>query len=378
MGNKRKTHSPQFKAKVALAAIQNDETTAQLASRFGIHPTMVSSWKRQMLEGVADIFDKNHKSRKQAEDQTDELYRQIGQLKVENDFLSRKLKQMTSKQRKAIIDPTDQTLSICRQCEILKVSRSSYYYRPKPVKQEDLDLMRKIDELYLENPSSGSRTIRRQLKRQGIIVSRKKTQRLMRLMGIEAVYPKPKTSRPHSRHRVYPYLLRGLTIDRPNQVWATDITFIPMEHGYMYLVAIMDWYSRKILSWRLSNTLDTDFCINALEEALSRLEAPEIFNSDQGAQFTSNAFTQVLKDNQVAISMDGRGRCHDNIFVERLWWTLKHQFIYLHSFEDGKSLRLGLAKWIQYYNLVRGHSSLDDKTPDEVYFGLPRPFAEAA
>jgi putative transposase len=277
-----------------------------------------------------------------------------------------------------MIEPKNQKLSISKQCKMLGVSRSSYYYRQKPIKQEDLDLMRKIDELYLENPSSGSRTIRRQLKREGIKVNRKRIQRLMRLMGIEAVYPKPRTSRPHPRHKVYPYLLKGLTISRPNQVWATDITYIPMERGYMYLVAIMDWHSRKILSWRISNTLDSAFCINALEEAISRFGPPEIFNTDQGAQFTSNAFTQVLKDNQVAISMDGRGRCQDNIFVERLWWTLKHQYIYLHSFEGGRSLRLGLARWIQYYNLVRGHSSLDDKTPDEVYFGLPCPFAEAA
>jgi putative transposase len=277
-----------------------------------------------------------------------------------------------------MIEPKSRKLSISRQCEILNVNRSSYYYHPKPVKQGDLDLMRKIDELYLENPSSGSRTIRRQLNRQGINVSRKKIQRLMRLMGIEAVYPKPNTSRPHPENKVYPYLLRNLTIDRPNQVWATDITYIPMDKGFMYLVAIMDWYSRKILSWRVSNTLDPSFCVNALEEALSRLGPPEIFNTDQGSQFTSNAFTKLLKSNNVAISMDGRGRCHDNIFVERLWWTLKHQFIYLHSFEDGKALRRGLADWIQYYNFVRGHSSLDDKTPDEVYFGLPRPFSEAA
>jgi len=277
-----------------------------------------------------------------------------------------------------MIEPINQKLSISRQCKILNISRSSYYYRPKPIKQEELDLMRKIDELYLENPSSGSRTIRRQLKRQGIIVSRKKIQRLMRLMGIEAVYPKPRTSRPHPQHRVYPYLLRDLTINRPNQVWAADITYIPMDKGFMYLVVIMDWYSRKILSWRVSNTLEPAFCVNALKEAITRLEPPEIFNTDQGAQFTSNAFTQVLKDNNVAISMDGRGRCQDNIFVERLWWTLKHQYIYLHSFDGGKSLRTGLAHWVQYYNLVRGHSSLDDKTPDEVYFGLPHPFAEAA
>jgi len=277
-----------------------------------------------------------------------------------------------------MIEPKNRKLSISRQCEILNVNRSSYYYHPEPVKQGDLDLMRKIDELYLENPSSGSRTIRRQLNRQGINVSRKKIQRLMRLMGIEAVYPKPNTSRPHPENKVYPYLLRNLTIDRPNQVWATDITYFPMDKGFMYLVAIMDWYSRKILSWRVSNTLDPSFCVNALEEALSRLGPPEIFNTDQGSQFTSNAFTQLLNDNNVAISMDGRGRCHDNIFVERLWWTLKHQFIYLHSFGDGKALRRGLADWIQYYNFVRGHSSLDDKTPDEVYFGLPRPFSEAA
>lgn len=277
-----------------------------------------------------------------------------------------------------MIEASHQRLSISRQCKLLSVNRSSYYYRPKPMKSEDLDLMRKIDELYLENPSSGSRTIRRQLDREGIRVSRKRIQRLMRLMGIEAVYPKPRTSRAHPQHKVYPYLLRDLTIDRPNQVWSADITYVPMDRGYMYLVAIMDWHSRKVLSWRVSNTMDPAFCVNALEEALSRFAAPEIFNTDQGAQFTSKAFTQVLKDHNVSISMDGRGRCQDNIFIERLWWTLKHQYIYLHSFDTGKALRRGLAGWIQYYNLVRGHSSLDDKTPDEVYSGLPRPFSEAA
>jgi putative transposase len=277
-----------------------------------------------------------------------------------------------------MIDPSDQQLSISRQCEMVDMSRSSYYYQPRPINLEELELMRKIDELYLDNPSSGSRTISRQLGRQGIPVNRKRVQRLMRTMGIEAVYPKPRTSRPHPQHTVYPYLLRGLAINRTNQVWATDITFIPMAHGYMYLVAIMDWHSRKILSWRISNTLDTAFCVEALQEALSRYGTPEIFNTDQGAQFTSNAFTQVLKDNHVAISMDGRGRCQDNILVERLWWTLKHQYIYLHAFDTGKALRQGLGRWIGYYNYERGHSALDDRTPDEVYYGLPHPFAEAA
>jgi len=277
-----------------------------------------------------------------------------------------------------MIDTFDQQLSVSRQCEMMGVSRSSYYYKPKPINLDELELMRQIDELYLDNPSSGSRTISRQLGRQGIPVNRKRVQRLMRLMGIEAVYPKPRTSRPHPQHKIYPYQLRGLTINRTNQVWATDITYIPMAKGFMYLVAIMDWYSRKILSWRISNTLETAFCIEALEEALSRYGAPEIFNTDQGAQFTSDAFTKVLEDNLVTISMDGRGRCQDNIFIERLWWTLKHQYIYLHSFDTGKSLRRGLGKWIRYYNHERGHSTLDDKTPDEVYYGWPHPFAKAA
>ena len=277
-----------------------------------------------------------------------------------------------------MIAPSNRQLSISRQCKILDLNRSSYYYRSKPIKPEDLELMRTIDELYLQNPSSGSRSISRQLRRQGKKVNRKRVQRLMRQMGIEAVYPKPRTSRPHPQHRIYPYLLRNLNIDQPNQVWATDITYIPMARGFMYLVAIMDWHSRKILSWRVSNTMEPAFCIDALKEALSRYGAPDIFNTDQGAQFTSNAFTQVLKDNHVAISMDGRGRCQDNIFIERLWWTLKYQYIYMHSFDTGKALRRGLAGWIEYYNQERGHSSLDDRTPDEVYYDLPHPFAEAA
>ena len=276
-----------------------------------------------------------------------------------------------------MIEPLQQP-SISRQCEMLGIRRSSYYYRAKPIKPDDLELMRQIDEMYLQDPSLGSRSISRQLKRQGQKVNRKRIQRLMRLMGIEAIYPKPRTSRPHPQHRVYPYLLRDLTIDRPNQVWAADITYVPMARGFMYLVAIMDWHSRKILAWRVSNTLEPSFCVEALHEALDRFGAPETFNTDQGAQFTSNMFTRVLKDHQVNISMDGRGRCQDNIFIERLWWTIKHQYLYLRSFDTGRALRQGLAGWVRYYNEERGHSSLDDRTPDEVYYSLPHPFAEAA
>ena len=190
----------------------------------------------------------------------------------------------------------------------------------------------------------------------------------MRLMGLEAIYPKPKTSKPHPKHKVYPYLLRGLKIDRPNQVWATDITYIPLSRGFMYLVAVMDWHSRKVLSWRVSNTLDADFCVAALEEAIHHYGCPEIFNTDQGSQFTSEAFTTVLKNNRIKISMDGRGRFQDNIFIERLWWTVKHHYLYLRAFENGSELRNGLRKWFDFYNQERFHQSLSKLTPDEVYF----------
>jgi len=242
----------------------------------------------------------------------------------------------------------------------------------------DLELMRLIDEQYLKTPSSGSRSMRNHLRRLGYKVNRKKVQRLMRLMGLEAIYPKPKTSRPHPQHKVYPYLLRNINIERPNQVWAADITYIPMSRGFMYLVAVMDWHSRKVLSWQLSNTLDTDFCVQAAEEAISRFGAPEIFNTDQGTQFTASAFTDLLKAHNVSISMDGRGRVQDNIFIERLWWTLKYQYLYLWSFDNGSLLRRGLGQWFEFYNTERSHQALDNLTPDEVYFDLPHPFAEAA
>lgn len=238
--------------------------------------------------------------------------------------------------------------------------------------------MRLIDEQYLKTPCWGSRSMRSWLRRQGYKVNRKRVQRLMRQMGLEAIYPKPRTSRPHPQHRIYPYLLRGLAIDHSNQVWAADITYIPMARGFMYLVAVMDWYSRKVLSWKLSNTLDTEFCVEALKLAIERFGTPQIFNTDQGAQFTSKEFTSVLKENDIAISMDGRGRVQDNIFIERLWWSLKHQYIYLHSFDGGAQLRIGLGSWFEFYNKERPHQNLDEHTPDEVYFTSCLPVAQAA
>jgi putative transposase len=277
-----------------------------------------------------------------------------------------------------MIDPTEKGLSVSRQCRMLGICRSSRYYKRKPIKADDLELMRLIDEQYLKTPSWGSRSMRNCLRRRGYKVNRKRVQRLMRLMGLEAIYPKPKTSRPHPGHKLYPYLLRNLNIDRPNKVWAADVTYIPMARGFMYLAVVMDWHSRKVLSWRLSNTLEADFCVEALEDALSRHGCPEIFNTDQGAQFTSQTFTGVLKSNEIQISMDGRGRVQDNIFIERLWWSIKYQYLYLWSFDNGAQLRQGLDQWFQLYNQERSHQALDNLTPDEVYYGPPHPFVQAA
>jgi len=276
-----------------------------------------------------------------------------------------------------MIGPSE-SLSISSQCRLLDISRSSFYYKPKPMKKEDLELMRLIDEQFLKTPTWGSRSMRNHLRRLGYKINRKRVQRLMRIMGLEPIYPKPRTSRPHPDHKVYPYLLRDLTINRPNHVWAADITYIPMRRGFMYLVAVMDWYSRKILSFRVSNTLDSEFCIEALKQALHRYGKPEIFNTDQGSQFTSQGFVGVLESHGIQISMDGRGRAQDNIFIERLWWTLKYHYIYLHAFETGSELRQGLRQWVDFYNQERPHQALDNLTPDEVYYDLPHPLAMAA
>ena len=228
--------------------------------------------------------------------------------------------------------------------------------------------MRLIDEQYMKTPVYGSRSMRNYLRRLGYKINRKRVQRLMRLMGLEAIYPKPKTSKPHPEHKIYPYLLRDLEINRPDQVWSADITYIPLARGFMYLVAVMDWHSRKVLSWRVSNALDSDFCVDALKDAIRHHGYPDIFNTDQGSQFTSKDFTSVLKENGIKISMDGRGRFQDNIFIERLWWTVKHHYLYLRTFENGSELRNGLKHWFEYYNQERFHQSLGDLTPDEIYF----------
>ena len=271
-----------------------------------------------------------------------------------------------------MLEPGHPKLNLSRQCRLLRVSRSSVYHRPKGESAENLALMRRIDKLFLDYPFYGSRQMARHLWREGVCVGRHRVRRLMRLMGLQAIYQAPRTSQPHPEHRVYPYLLKGLAIKRPNHVWCADITYIPVQRGFLYLVAVMDWATRRVLSFRLSNTLDARFCTEALSEALQRYGSPEIFNSDQGSQFTSLEFTSVLKDSGVAISMDGRGRCMDNIFIERLWRSLKYEAVYLHELSDGFQAQRVISGWVAFYNSERPHSALAGFTPAEVYdHGLP-------
>ena len=259
-------------------------------------------------------------------------------------------------------------LPVSRQCQLLSLSRSTYYYRGKPeASEEDRKLMRRLDEMHLKRPFYGSRRLSDWLRDEGHRANRKRVQRLMRVMGIVALYPKKSTSQPGQGHRVYPYLLRGLEVNHPGQVFCSDITYIPMAKGFVYLVAILDWYSRKVLSWRLSNTLDSDFCVDALEEAIRRYGAPEIFHTDQGAQFTSEAFTGVLKAANIQISMDGKGRWVDNVFIERLWRSVKYEEVYLHAYDSVAEAKSGIGKYLEFYNTERKHQTLE-MTPDQMYF----------
>ena len=274
-----------------------------------------------------------------------------------------------------MIDP-EHDLPIQKQAKVLDISRSTVYYQPRPISDQDLWLMRRIDELHLNYPFAGSGMLRGLLAQQNLEVGRRHIKTLMRKMAIEAIYRKPNTSKPAPGNRIYPYLLRNLVVSRPNQEWAMDITYIPMARGFVYLAAVVDWFSRRILTWKLSITMDTSFCIEALEEALSMNEKPEIFNTDQGSQFTSETFTERLKKEGIKISMDGRGRWRDNVFVERVWKSIKYEEVYLHAYESVSQARASIGRYIDFYNTIRPHSSLRELTPDQVYFNrLPESLA---
>jgi putative transposase len=278
---------------------------------------------------------------------------------------------MSRSQRLAMMDREHPELSLVRQCSLLGVSRSSLYYQPVPDSAEDLELMALMDRQYLKTPFYGSRKMTAWLRSQGYQVNRKRVRRLMRVMGLQAIYRRPNTSKPAPDHQVYPYLLKGLEINRVNQVWTADITYIPMARGFLYLVAIMDWHSRYVLAWRLSNTLEVDFCMEALAEALSK-GRPEVFNTDQGSQFTSEAFTGILLEQGIQISMDGKGRYTDNIFVERLWRSIKYEEVYLKAYGNGTEARAGIGAYLDFYNQERPHQALGYRTPGEVFEGQQR------
>ncbi|MGC2810761.1 MAG: IS3 family transposase [Bradyrhizobium sp.] len=362
----RRTHNPAFKAKVALAAIKGEKTLAELAQQYDVHPNQITAWKAQVLEGAAGLFGGGAAEAAPAVD-LKVLHAKIGELTLENDFLGRCAQQSGAVERKAMID-RGYNLSLGRQAELLGLSRSTLYYEPRPVPPAELAIMRRIDELHLDYPFAGSRMLRDLLRGEGVVIGRELVTTLMRRMGIEAIYRKPDTSKGAMGHKIYPYLLRGLTIERPNQVWATDITYIPMARGFVYLAAVVDWFSRRVLSWRLSITMDVDFCLEAVEEALARYGRPAIFNTDQGSQFTSAAFTGLLLENAIAVSMDGRGAWRDNVFVERLWRSVKYEEVYLRAYDSVGEARASLSRYFTFYNTKRPHSSLDARTPECFYY----------
>src|SRR5271155_2150473 len=291
-------------------------------------------------------------------------------------FFGRRAQQGRHAERKAMID-RDHDLPVQRQARLLQLSRSSVYYLPRPVSASDLATMRRIDELHLDFPFAGSRMLRDFLRAEGVEIGRDHVITLMRRMGIEALYRRPNTSKPAPGHKIHPYLLRGLTIDRPDQVWAMDISYIPMKRGFVYLAAVIDWFTRRVLAWRVSITMEVDFCIEAVEEAMARHGKPEIFNTDQGSQFTSTAFTGLLQDNGIRISMDGKGAWRDNVFVERLWRSVKYEEVYLRAYDSVAQARASLSRYLDFYNARRPHSSLGARTPDQAYFNH-QPLARAA
>lgn len=372
MSRKRKTFSKTFKAKVALEAAKGFKTISELSKEYLVHPNAISNWKKQLLENAGELFD-TKRGRKAEEEKatTDQLYQQIGKLQVELEWLKKNMN-LTVEQLRAIVEPCNEEISIVRQSSLINLPRSSFYYQPREILLREIEIMNKIDRIYTECPFYGSPRITAELIRRGEMVNHKRVERLMRVMGIAAIMLKRNLSKRDKDHLIYPYLLRCLEITRNDHVWSSDITYIPIHTSFVYLVAIIDWFSRFVLSWEISNTLDYYFCIEALDKAL-RDGRPEIFNTDQGSQFTSKKYTKKLLDKEIKISMDSRGRALDNIFIERFWRSLKYEDIYLKDYQSVRELLLGIEKYFYFYNYKRSHQSLDYKTPAEVYFNACLP-----
>ncbi len=358
----RRNHSPTFKAKVALAAIKGEKTLAELAQLHDVHTTQIASWKAQLLEGIGRRVQLRFAgATSERECRPEDAACEDRRVDVGERFFVCCARQGGFAERKAMID-RGHRLALSRQAELLGISRGSLYYDPCPVSVADLAVMRRIDELHLDYPFAGSRMLRDLLRGEGIAIGRERVTTMMRRMGIAAIYRRPHTSKPADGHKVFPYLLRGMTIRRPNQVWAMDITYIPMARGFVYLAAVMDWFTRRVLAWRVSISMDVEFCLDALDEALARHGRPEIFNTDQGSQFTSAAFTGVLSENAIRISMDGRGSWRDNVFVERLWRSVKYEEVYLRAYDSVAEARRSIGAYLAFYN--RGEASLEPERSD--------------
>ncbi len=383
MSTKRKTYGAEFKAKLVLEVLEGEKTINEIASSYEIIPKNLINWKKQFLENMSLAFDKSAVVKEYKEEietlqkSNDNLAKKVGNLTIEKDFLEGKLVSLvSSKERKVLVD-TEHKISLNKQCKLLHVSKSSLYYQPIKIfsTPKELNLLDAINNIYSDFPYYGYRRIHKQLIKDGYNIGKKFVKKAMKYMGIEALYPKPKTTIANYEHYKYEYLLKEfrnyagqVVIDNTNQVWSTDITYIKLEKGFVYLAAIIDWHSKKILSWKLSNTMDVSLTTTVLKEALALYPKPEIFNTDQGSQYTSKAHTGILKRHNVKISMDGKGRAIDNICIERFWRSIKYEEIYLNEYKNIKELNKSIKKYMDLYNKKRLHSAIDYKTPDEVYY----------
>jgi putative transposase len=370
----RRNHSPAFKAKVALAALKGEKTLADLAQQFDVHVNHITQWRSQPLDGAAGVFDHGKAEADAPVIDLKSLNAKIGELTLENDFFVQSARQGRHAERKAMITPSHD-LPVTRQARVLGISRGAFYYKAQPAPPRDLAIMRRIDELHLERPFAGSRMLR--VEPRGRADRSPSRAEPDETYGDRGDLPPSQYLEARAGTSDLPFLLRGTKIDRPDQVWATDITYIPMARGFVYLAAIVDWFSRRVLAHRGSITMEADFCVKALEEAIGRHGKQAIFNSDQGSQFTSEAFTGVLLGNGVAISMDGKGAWRDNVFVERLWRSIKYEEVYLKAYDSVSEARASIGRYLTFYNGRRPHSSLDRRTPDQAYFN-PLPQLAAA
>ena len=376
MSRKRKQYSAEFKTKVVLELLRGEQTVAQVASKYQITAKSLSDWKKQFLENASLAFDvsgatKAYKDEIEGlKEENDALAKKLGKTTIERDWAVGKLKSLDLSNKKSLVDSKLSDLSVARQCEMVGLNRSTLYYEPKPVSDYDLAIMGRIDEIYTDISSTyGYRFMQRQLLEDGFRVGVNKVNRLMNVMGIQAIFPKKRklTSIKNHEHKIYPYLLRDLEIERPNRVWSGDITYIRTHGGFMYLAAVIDWHSRSILSWKLSNTMDTALATDTLKAAIEKYGTPDIFNSDQGSQYTSFEHTKLLRDHGIRISMNGKGRSIDNIAIERFFRTLKYDEIYINDYQSVSELRKGIARYMHFYNFNRFHSALGYRKPMNVY-----------